>query len=149
VRQVDPRLEHLHLLSKPRVQLDHAGDLPQRDPGLPGVGGDHNDLGALHVIGEQPVRGEHGREGRLAVAARHRNQALARSRSSGREAPADDLFLPRPQPKRASGALPAGHGEVLTRERVHSSHTRPGKLGQVQRRRNLRLRSGLHASFTA
>jgi hypothetical protein len=59
VRQVDAGLEHLHLLGEALIQLDHAGDLPQCDPGLPGIRRDHDHLGTLDVIGEQTVRREH------------------------------------------------------------------------------------------
>jgi hypothetical protein len=45
-------VKYLNLLGQPRVELDHAGDLPQRDPGLTGIGRHHDDLGTLDVIGK-------------------------------------------------------------------------------------------------
>jgi hypothetical protein len=47
-------LEHLDAVVQRRVELDHAAGGVEDDPGLPLVGGDADDLGALGPVGQQP-----------------------------------------------------------------------------------------------
>jgi len=62
------------------VELDHAGRGGVDDPGLALVAGDHKDLGALHLIGQQPIQPEGGGKRRLPVAGGDAYEPLARSR---------------------------------------------------------------------
>jgi hypothetical protein len=70
-------LEDLHPGVQRGVELHHPAGGVEDDPGLPLVGGDADDLGALYAVGQQPVQPQGGGQGALAVAGRDGDERLA------------------------------------------------------------------------
>jgi hypothetical protein len=114
VRLLEVILEYLHPAIQGRVEFHHPPGRVQDDPRLPLVAGDHQHLGALHPIGQQPVQPEGGGQGGFPVPSRDRHQRLPRAGLIHHRM--DNLPLPRSQLEAMAGTRALGDGHVPLNE---------------------------------